>query len=506
MMFSFLLVVSISLVYSQNTTQIKTTSGIVQGYIGNGIRNFLGIPYATAERFGLPQTHTWQGILSVMQYGKVCPQKGINSTTMSEDCLFLNIMTPLTITEPLPVMFWIHGGAFNSGAGSIYNGTNYVEKNIIVVTINYRLAALGYLQSLEIWNENPTSPTLGGMNGMLDQLFALTWVNQNIAAFGGDPARITIMGESAGGISVCLLAASPLSSGLFTNVFIQSGSCTGSWGPGISTLGLVEGQLYLESLDCFSIAEVRALPLSTLMASPYWSLNPAVDDHFLNALPSEIYAAGNSQIPSSGHIMLSSNTLDTLFGYPWYNGPFPQDNTELKTILTQYFGPDADSIYNIYPGTPSPQIAFQRINGHLCVTCPTLDLIDDLIADTYRSIYLYQFGFNPMNPHWAGHAADIPLVFGMPIAIWPFDSTLSGAMIDYLSNYIITGNPGSVGNNYWPVYLNGSQSMYFDMGETIQSGANRVECNFWKQYQQAPGNLLKMMEYCFQRPNLKSTT
>jgi carboxylesterase type B len=243
------------------------------------------------------------------------------------------------------------------------------------------------------------------------------------------------------------------------------------------------------------------------MSSARWSISPAVDDHFLKALPSEIYALGNSQIPTNGHMMISSNTLDTLYGYPWYNGPFPQDNTELQNVLNLYFGPeDAVSIFNLYPGTPTPAIAFQRINAHLCVTCPTMDLIDDLLADNYVNVYLYQFGFNPVNPHWAGHAADIPLVFGSPIAIWPFDSTLSQVMINYLSSFMITGKPVSDGNSVWPIYRNGSQSMSFDMGETVQSGVNRLECNFWKQYQQqAPGNFLKIMEYCFQYPNLKSS-
>jgi len=355
---------------------------------------------------------------------------------------------------------------------------------------------------LEIKEENPDFPTLGGMNGLLDQLFALTWINNNIEAFGGNPSLITIMGESAGGLSVCMLAASPLSAGLFSNILIQSGSCTGPWGPSESTYGLVYGQLFLESLNCSNLDDLRDLPLSTLMASPYWDIFPSVDDHFLPMSPLDIYALGNSQIPVNGHIMISTNTLDTLFGFPFYNGPFPEDNQELLDVISEYFGADdANKIFQIYPGSPSPKIAFQRIITHLCLSCPTSTLVYNLLEDSYTAIYVYEYGYNPAIPHFAGHGADIPMVFGYPFYVWPFNITLSNVMIDYLSSFMTKGVPESRGNVPWPVFEENNESMYFDTTVITIPKMNAVECGFWKEYaSQTPANVLKMYKYCYQNP------
>jgi len=304
---------------------------------------------------------------------------------------------------------------------------------------------------------------------------------------------------------VCLIAASSLSSGLFTNILIESGACNGPWGPGESIYGLVNGEKFLYSLNATTISDLRALPLSSLMASPYWHLFPSIDDHFLNRSPLEIYASGNSQIPPSGHILIGTNTLDTLFGYPFYNGPFPTDNSTFYTLLIEFFGVnDAPAIFNVYPGTPSPKIAFQRINAHLCLTCPTRTLVKNLIADAYNYTYLYEFGFNPMNPHLAGHGADIPLVFGMPLSVWPFNSTLSGVMIDYFSSFIVNGIPVSNIPVLWPVYGHGNQMIDLDIEISVLFGVNDEECNFWQNYaEQSPGNGLKMIEYCYLTPNLR---
>jgi len=479
---------------------VPTSSGTVRGFIGNGVRNFLGIPYAMVPmRFGLPQPRSWEGILNATQYGYVCPQVPsayFPLQVMSEDCLFLNIWGPMEIDRLLPVMFWIHGGSFTSGAGSLYNGTNVAKKDVIIVTINYRLGPLGYFQSMDIRAENPTYPTLGGMNGLLDQLFALKWINENIAAFGGDPNDITIWGESAGGLSVCSLAASPDSAGLFKHVIIESGSCFGPWGPSTSVSGLENSASYLYYLNLTTIDDLRRVPFTTLISLPSWDhVGPSVDDKFLMATPAEIYWAGYSSIPARGSVLIGTNTLDTLFTPPFYNGPFPTDNSTLMAVLTKYFGTDAQEIFNLYPGNPTPMIAFQRINAHLCLTCPTLDLAH-LLAHKHF-VFEYEFGYDPLEPHWAIHFAEVPFVFGGQAPGFPYDAQLSEVMMDYWTSFARTGIP-RIGASVWPPFQAANQSVYFDSDISVQQNIHQVECSFWNNYGSSPANYYKMLEYCFQ--------
>jgi len=483
------------------SVDVKTSSGVVRGYTGVGVTNFLGIPYATAQRFGLPQPRTWNGILNATRWVIACPQVpdvNIPAEVMSEDCLYLHIITPMTITKPLPVMVWIHGGGFNSGAAYLYNGTNLVKNgNVIVVEINYRLAALGYFTSWEILNENPTQPTLGGMNGLLDQLFALEWINQNIAAFGGDPEKITLFGESAGGLSVCMLAASPLAKGLFKNIVIESGSCAGPWGPGDFSIGFIQSDKFLQSFNVTTLAQLRNIPFTLFYSSPLWpTISPTIDDYFLKFFPGEIFASGNSVIPKDGSIIIGSNTLDTLFGFPWYNGPFPTDNTALRAAIANYFGDNAQQVFNIYPGIPTPGIAWQRINTHLCLSCPTRTLTRTLAAT--HPVFLYEFGYNPVRPHFAGHFAEVPMVFGLNLPPWPYSPELSEIMLGFWTSFA-TNNVPTVGSTPWPHYQNASQSIYFDDTISVQMDIHERECSFWDTFaQQSPTNYIQMLEFCYQ--------
>ncbi|HET6950391.1 MAG TPA: carboxylesterase/lipase family protein [Acidimicrobiales bacterium] len=212
---------------------VDTPSGRIRGIEKRGVRQYRGIPYATAERFRAPvPAEPWDGILDADRFGPIAPQNpspteallGAQARPSSEDCLYLNVFAPLEAADPRPVMVWIHGGGFAAGSGDVvwYDGTNLVRRgDVVVVTLNYRLGALGFLHLDHL------DPALAGSgtNGIRDQITALAWVRDHIAAFGGDPGNVTVFGESAGGMSTGTLLGTPAARGLFHGAIAQSGAC-----------------------------------------------------------------------------------------------------------------------------------------------------------------------------------------------------------------------------------------------------------------------------------------
>jgi para-nitrobenzyl esterase len=213
---------------------VDTPSGRVQGLQRRDIWQFRGIRYATAERFRAPvRVEGWDGVYDASQFGNIAPQNtspteamlGAQDRPSGEDCLFLNVFTPAADGGNRPVLVWIHGGGFSAGAGSVpwYDGTNLARRgDAVVVTINYRVGVLGFLQLAHL------DPTLAGSgaNGIRDQVAALEWVRDNIEAYGGDPGNVTIFGESAGGMSVGTLLGTPAAAGLFRGAIAQSGAAS----------------------------------------------------------------------------------------------------------------------------------------------------------------------------------------------------------------------------------------------------------------------------------------
>ena len=215
---------------------VATTSGPVRGETVDGVRVFRGIPYASPPvgdlRWKPPALPTaWTDPRDALDFGTPCwqpPLEGFYSRGQidrSEDCLYLNVWTRATAGDALPVMVWIHGGALQIGHGHLpmYDGGALTEKGVVLVSINYRLGVMGFLAHEELSAESPEGAS--GNYGILDQIAALTWVRDNIAAFGGDPGNVTVFGESAGSWSVCLLYASPLAGGLVHRAIGQSGGC-----------------------------------------------------------------------------------------------------------------------------------------------------------------------------------------------------------------------------------------------------------------------------------------
>jgi para-nitrobenzyl esterase len=214
---------------------VDTTCGKVEGLERGGVLQFRGIPYGHAERFRPAEApRPWAGVLDATRFGPVAPQRrsptdmllGIDKQHTGEDCLVLNVFTPAADEARRPVMVWIHGGGFTNGSGHLpyYNGTNLVQHgDVVVVTINYRLGVFGFLHLDHLVGDPDRFPG-SASHGLRDQVAALRWVRDNIAGFGGDPGRVTIFGESAGGMSVASLMAAPAAAGLFHGAIAQSGA------------------------------------------------------------------------------------------------------------------------------------------------------------------------------------------------------------------------------------------------------------------------------------------
>ena len=274
------------------STLVETSNGWVQGKTVGSVDQWLGIRYAASPtgvgRWAPPNPPgsygTQQNPTAATQFGAPCPQNisqfgnsiplpipqgtvPVPGSADSEDCLFLNIYVPADRYDdrgqPLPVLFWIHGGSNEYGEGSSYDPTPLVTQgHIIVVTINYRLGALGWLAHPLLDNGTPNS---SGNYGLMDQQFAMRWVNRNIAAFGGDPHKVTIAGESAGAIDSCSHLASPTAAGLFRAAIIESGCIVFQYPQ--SLLEVLTGPPFVTALGCSTLACLQAAPVSAVLAA-----------------------------------------------------------------------------------------------------------------------------------------------------------------------------------------------------------------------------------------------
>ena len=259
---------------------VETTCGTLRGEASGGIVRFCGVPFAAPPvgelRFRPPQPpEAWTGVRPATSFGPISPQNpslmdalfGGESEPWDEDCLYLNVWTPsvpgtTAERDPLPVMVWIHGGGFEMGSGSspLYHGESFARNGAVLVTLNYRLGALGFL---ELGSVDPAL-TGSGAVGLLDQIAALEWVRDNISAFGGDPDRVTIFGESAGAFSVSLLLSMPRAAGLFHRAIAQSGSASGAKSPDHARADTEE---FLAAAELSTVEDLRAAPVERLLSA-----------------------------------------------------------------------------------------------------------------------------------------------------------------------------------------------------------------------------------------------
>ncbi|MHB8381792.1 MAG: carboxylesterase/lipase family protein [Candidatus Binataceae bacterium] len=440
---------------------VKTRAGEIRGIVDGGVREFLGVPYAAPPvgnlRWQPPAAHaSWTGALDASRPGNACTQMSFRHGGIegSEDCLYLNIYTPSPARERLPVMVWIHGGTFIVGSGATYDASKLAAKgNLIVVTINYRLGAFGFLASRSLDSAGHPS----GNYGLLDQQAALRWVKDNIAAFGGDQHNVTVAGESAGAISIGLHLVSPAAAGLFARAILESG-------PFLHTRTLAEeeiqGDKFAAKLGCDKASDVagcmrsksteevlEAIPASPLDAGkPGW--HPVMDGHLIPSQPAEALAAGRfNQVPVLNGSNRNEGTLFLAFGKPITAQQFDAG-------VHARFGGDATRVLAAYPlaNYPSPVLAVAASFGDGIFSCPILKAGELLSA----RVPVYQYEFNDPNapvtffrnapfPLGAYHSAEIQYVLGSIAdnrSASPAQQKLSDAMMSYWIGFITSGNPG----------------------------------------------------------------
>ncbi len=462
---------------------VQTDKGAVRGTLSGGVREFLGIPYAAppvgALRWRAPRPAApWAGVRDATSPGKLCaqfgsPGSGNPNTSTNEDCLYLNVDTPRTVRGRLPVMVWIHGGGFTGGAGSIYDGKVIAEQNnVIVVTINYRLGAFGFLALPSLDAE---SPGLSGDYGLEDQQAALRWVQRNSVAFGGNPRNVTIFGESAGGAAVCENMTSPTAAGLFQRVIAESG-CLGetSGRPAAEQ----NGAAFAGRLGCNDAATAAAClrgksasDVLTAGASGAWS--PVVGGAVLPLPPAQALASGRYD-----HVPLLQGTNHDegrLFaGLRFDASGAPLTAAHYPAVIQAQVGTaNAPMVLDAYPlsAYPSPDLAYAAEFTDSAFSCPALQA--DQLAARSR-VYGYEFsdpnavddiGLPFSFPLGAAHSTELAYVFQRMVfldTIPPFTPAqlhLSNQIIRYWTNFAATGNPNggsAAAGPHWPRYRQGN--------------------------------------------------
>jgi para-nitrobenzyl esterase len=497
---------------------VLTDKGPVRGVAGPGVRRFLGIPYAAPPvgelRWRSPvPPEPWTDVRDATRPPIFCPQvvPVVNVFGGSEDCLYVNVVTPdPPPPTPAPVMVWIHGGAFsvNDGRqiiGSTEGGVIAGTSGAVVVTLNYRLGQLGFLAHPALSAEDPGHPGSGNF-GIEDQIAALQWVQRNIAAFGGDPNDVTIFGESAGGWSVCILLASPAAHGLFQRAIVESGLCVQPLYD--LTEAESQGQRFADLLGCSAASDVlgcmRAAPadqvIATLPPDPdvvfgdgeFGQWFPVVDGNVIPQPLEDLFRAGEfNRVP----VLIGSNrdegALFVAQAFDEKDGPLAAD--QYRAALAHFLADPAavDAVAARYPldAYPVPGAALAAAFGDGFLACPTIDTAS-LLAP-YVPTYFYQFNFPdaefpvPVTSSFAPgafHSAEIQFVFGVPARdpFTPDEVELSGAMMGYWTRFAASGDPNGGGAPSWPRLDQDGRYLALDREVSAAANAKHDECAFWR--------------------------
>lgn len=482
-----------------NLTRVKTANGVVEGTVEkSGVRSFKGIPFAAPPvgnlRWREPQpAKNWTGVRKAQKFGPRAVQPPIfgdmnfRSDGMSEDCLYLNVWTSAkSASERLPVLVYFYGGGFVAGDGSEprYDGESMAQKGIVALTVNYRLGVFGFLAHPELTKESPNRAS--GNYGLMDQAAALKWVQQNIAAFGGDPKKVTIAGESAGSVSVSAQMASPLSKNLIAGAIGESGSILGA----LPAMPLNEaeqtGVEFAKSVGAHSLVDLRALKADSLLRASTkfgpFRFARTVDGYFFPKSPYAIYEAGEqAKVP----LLVGWNNEEMNYRTVMGNDKPTKENYE--KAVRKLYGDKAEEVLKLY--SPATDEEVERVATDLAgdrfIAFSTWKWADVHARTSGKPVYryLYERPRPPMRPEMgnarpglaggvvrdtganrtpppppargAVHSAEIEYAMGNlatnTVYAWTEDDyKVSRIMQEYFANFIKKGNPNGAGLPNWP--------------------------------------------------------
>jgi para-nitrobenzyl esterase len=534
-----LLVSGVAPVMAGLTEPVRTEAGMLSGVPGRdaSITVYKGVPFAAPPigelRWRAPQPPLhWQGVRKADQFGSICPSPRRSPEPMNEDCLFLNVWTGAsTSAERRPVMVWFYGGGFITGSGSdpLHDGEGLARKGVVLVTINYRLGALGFLATPELSQES--GHRASGNYGLLDEIAALQWVQKNIAAFGGDPARVTIFGHSAGAGSVNFLSTSPLAKGLFKQALAESQVryprdlelryLSMSW----RSLQNAEasGTKYVDAHGARSLKELRAMPWQQLIAGTDapdvdvdtrssarppqfrpvvdgWVVPQNFNQTFANATHNRATFVAGNNLDEGGAV---PETAFAILRAPGTQRPeirigSPNPNVTLRDYVSaakRKFGPMADEFLKLYPASTDDEAA--RANNSA--------IRDNSRVSTYlwatewsrvnkTPVYTYFWTHAPPgqdhDSRGAYHGSEINYVFNNLYATdkpWAdVDRDIAEKMSSYWANYAASGNPNGKDLPAWPAFDSKSPTV-MELGDRFGPipVADAPRLDFWRRFFQA---------------------
>lgn len=481
---------------AENAPVVSAPAGAVAGVAEDGLHVFKGIPYAQAPvgdlRWKPPAPlAAWSGEKLANAFGPACiqpPSVGVSVYTQelgatSEDCLTLNVWTPANANKA-PVFVWIHGGALVSGSSKekLYDGAKLAERGVVVVSINYRLGVLGYLAHPGLSAESADG--VSGNYGLLDQVAALKWVQQNIGAFGGDPANVTIAGESAGGLSVMYLMASPKAKGLFAKAIAQSAymvstpelKATKFGSPGAEQVGTIVSAK-LKAADVAAMRAIDAQTVTNTAAMAGFAPFGVVDGKILTRQLVETFDLGEqARVP-----LLAGFNSGEIRSLTVLAPPKPASAAVYETTIRDRYGDLAELFLKLYPSDHLQESIYATTRDALYGWTAERLARKQTAVGAPAYLYLFDHGYpeaDAANLH-AFHASELPYMFGTmkrTPPYWPkipssgVETDLSGAMLDYWTSFAKTGQPVSANAAAWPAYGSAKAYMLFGEGPVAAAG------------------------------------